>query len=77
MDGHRNRQPQVQLIAAVIWNDIPSRRPLIGRIRRILHADAFFDTSTVTRNVPCQQPRSNVGNEPTAMAYKAGEGTPQ
>jgi hypothetical protein len=30
MHAHRNLQPQVQLIAAVIWNDIPSRRPLIG-----------------------------------------------
>jgi hypothetical protein len=32
MHGHRDGQSQVQLIAAVVWNDIPSRRPLIGRI---------------------------------------------
>jgi hypothetical protein len=33
MHGHRGLQPQVQLIwAAVIWNDIPSRRPLINHI---------------------------------------------
>jgi hypothetical protein len=79
MHGHRGLQPQVQLIwAAVIWNDIPSRRPLIGRIvahtacecipRRI---DCFKE------DVACQQPRSHVGKDPTEMAYKADEGTLQ
>ena len=50
MHGHRNLQLQVQLIwAAVMWNDIPSRRPLIGLYRRILHPNAFFDVPTVSR----------------------------
>jgi hypothetical protein len=80
MNSRRNLQPQGQLVAALIWNDIASRMPLIGRIRCILHQNAFFDTSTFSKkasHASSQQPRSSVCKEPTAMAYKAGEGTPQ
>jgi hypothetical protein len=51
MHGHRDGQSQVQLIAAVVWNDIPSRRPLIGRIEA--HTDALANrlSTAVSRKV--------------------------
>lgn len=58
--------------------DIPSRRPLIDRIPAQTACECIPRRNDCFKEgVACQQPRSHVGKEPTAMAYKAGEGTPQ
>jgi hypothetical protein len=65
-------------LGAVISNDIPSHRPLIGRIPAHTASECIHRrVECFKEGVPCQQPRSHVGQEPMAKADKAGEETLQ